>query len=146
MPQWRRRTRAQFSLCPRKRPFATLPRIDAMGHWRPNASQQNWQLSRPNVRGSIALSPPAKLERTWRFIAGAFGRVGFVPFFRTKSSTKRLFNHLGCRIVSRRTVTTSPSCRRQSALYMKASHDPRCIRRGGHCNWRHFHGDIAGWN
>jgi hypothetical protein len=36
------------------------------------------------------------------FIVGVFARVGFVPFFRTKSSTKRLFNHLGCRIVPRR--------------------------------------------
>jgi hypothetical protein len=52
------------SLCPQKRPFAALPRNDAMGHWRPNASQQNWQLARPNVRGSIALSPPAKLEQS----------------------------------------------------------------------------------
>ena len=31
-----------------------------------------------------------------------FGFTGFVSFFRTKSSTKRLFNHLGCRIVSLR--------------------------------------------
>ena len=35
-------------------------------------------------------------------VARVFCRAGFVPFFRTKSSTKRLFNHLGCRIVSRR--------------------------------------------
>ena len=51
-----------------------------------------------NVYGSIALSPPANLGRTWGLILHN-GGVRFVPLFRTKSSTKRLFNHLGRRII-----------------------------------------------
>ena len=37
--------------------------------------------------------------------------------------------------------TTSPSCRRHPALYMKASH--AALNCGRHCTWRHCHDDAA---